>query len=59
MAGILNVVYSLVVLALALVGIAYVFTQFGPEGESRWSQWGELVAVAVFLVAMVATLLVP
>lgn len=60
MAGILNTVYTILVLALALVGVAFVFTRASArsgDGESNWTQWGELVAVAVFLIAMVATLL--
>lgn len=60
MAGILDVVYSVAVLLLAVGGIAFVFTRstFAADSEaSEWSRWGELVAVAVFLVAMVATIL--
>lgn len=58
MAGVLNVIYSLAVLALALGGVVFVLTRTGgPDGESRWSLFGDLAAVAVFLIAMVATLL--
>lgn len=58
MAGILDTVYTLLVLLLALVGVTYVFARsWGQSDEGNWTRWGELVAVAVFLVAMVATLL--
>lgn len=58
MAGILNLVYTIAVLGIALVGVGLVFT-VSEDGspESRWSLGGTLVAVVVFLVAMVASLL--
>lgn len=58
MAGTLTVVYSIAVLVLALVGVGLVFT-VSPDGgpETRWSLGGTLAAVAVFLVAMVASLI--
>lgn len=58
MAGVLNLIYSLAVLLVAVGGVVFVFTQSGGEiGESKWSRWGELAAVVVFLVAMVALVL--
>lgn len=59
MAGALNTVYSVAVLVLALLGVAFVFTRssFAASEDSGISRWGELLAVAVFLIAMVATLL--
>lgn len=59
MAGILDTVYSIVVVALAVLGLAFVFTRgsFATGDGADWSRWGELVAVAVFLVAMTATIL--
>jgi len=58
MAGIINVVYSIAVLLLALAGVAFLVT-LSEDGDraSRWSLWSNLLAVAVFLVAMVASLL--
>lgn len=59
MAAILNTVYSVLVLVVALGGTAYVFAHpVGEDGDSAWSRWGEFAAVAVFLLAMVATMLV-
>lgn len=58
MAGILNTVYSLAVLVVALLGIVYVLGLAGEGDESRsWWAWGILVVVAVFLVAQVGMLL--
>ncbi|MFB6302839.1 MAG: hypothetical protein ABEH78_08270 [Haloferacaceae archaeon] len=58
MAGLLTSIYSIAVLLLVLVGIAFVFTvTMDGSQESRWSLGGELAAVAIFLVAMVASLL--
>lgn len=58
MAGTLNLIYSLVVLLVAVAGVVFVFTQSGGEaGESKLSRWGELATVVVFLVTMVALLL--
>lgn len=58
MAGILNTVYSLAVLVVALLGIVYVLGLAGEGGESRsWWAWGILVVVAIFLIAQVGMLL--
>jgi hypothetical protein len=64
MAGILNTVYSLAVLAVALAGIVYVLgigtTGGGSdegEGGTSWWSWGILIVVAVFLIAQVGMLL--
>jgi hypothetical protein len=58
MAGILNTVYSLGILAVALAGIVYVLGLAGEGAESRsWWAWGVLVVVVVFLVAQVGMLL--
>jgi NADH:ubiquinone oxidoreductase subunit 6 (subunit J) len=58
MAGILNTVYSLAVLVVALLGIVYVLGLAGEEDESRsWWAWGVVIVVAVFLLAQVGMLL--
>jgi multisubunit Na+/H+ antiporter MnhE subunit len=57
MAGVLYTVYSVAVLVLALLGVLFVFTrEWGPE-ESSWSRWSTVIALAVFLVAMVVSTL--
>lgn len=59
MAGVLNAVYSLAVLAVALLGIVYVLGLAGDGDERRsWWAWGILLVVAVFLIAQVGMLLV-
>ena len=57
MAGILYTVYTLSVLVLALAGVLFVFTREQGPGETSWSQWSTVIAVAVFLVALVASTL--
>jgi len=62
MAGILNTVYSLAVLAVALAGIVFVLGMTdGDEGEEggggSWWSWGILLVVAAFLIAQVGMLL--
>ena len=60
MAGVLNAVYSLAVLAVALLGIVYVLGLAGDgdgDGRGSWWAWGILLVVAVFLVAQVGMLL--
>jgi len=64
MAGILNTVYSLAVLVVALAGIVFVLG-IGTTGEGSdeggggisWWSWGILIVVAVFLIAQVGMLL--
>lgn len=55
MAGVLNVVYAVIVVLVAIVGFGYVLTQSddGTGEETRWSDWGTIAAVALFLVALV------
>lgn len=55
MAGALNIVYAVIVVLVAIIGFAYVLTQSddGTEEETRWSDWGTIAAVALFLVALV------
>ncbi|MEF8808494.1 hypothetical protein [Natronomonas sp.] len=57
MAGVLNVVYAVIVVLVAIVGFGYVLTQSddGTGKETRWSDWGTIAAVALFLVALVWT----
>lgn len=58
MAGILNAAYSIAALALALVGMVYVFGMTDTGGETRsWWSWIVLVVVSVFLLAQVGMLL--
>lgn len=55
MAGVLNIVYAIVVALVAIVGYAYVLTQSddGTGEETRWSDWGTIAAVTLFVVALV------
>jgi hypothetical protein len=55
MAGTLSIVYAVVVALVAIIGFAYVLTQAddGTDKETRWSDWGTIAAVALFLGAMV------
>lgn len=57
MTGVLNIVYAVIVALVAIVGFAYVLTQSddGASGETRWSVWGTIAAVVLFLVALVWT----
>jgi hypothetical protein len=58
MARILDAVYSLAVLVVALLGIVYVLGLAGEGDESRsWWAWGVVIVVAVFLLAQVGMLL--
>ncbi|MFA1610013.1 hypothetical protein [Halobellus rubicundus] len=57
MAGILYTVYAAAVLLLALAGVVFVFTREGGSGESAWSRWSTVVALAVFLVGLVVSTL--
>ncbi|WP_181691237.1 hypothetical protein [Natronomonas sp. LN261] len=55
MAGTLNIVYAVIVALVAIVGYAYVLTQSddGTNQETRWSDWGAIAAVTLFVVALV------
>ncbi|SEH43811.1 hypothetical protein SAMN05192561_1011079 [Halopenitus malekzadehii] len=55
MAGVLNIVYAVIVALVAIVGFAYVLTQSddGTGKETRWSDWGTIAAVALFVVGLV------
>jgi hypothetical protein len=57
MAGVLNIVYAVIVALVAIVGYAYVLTQSddGTEQETRWSDWGTIAAVTLFVLALVWT----
>jgi hypothetical protein len=57
MAGVLNIVYAVIVALVAIAGFAYVLTQSddGAGEETRWSDWGTIAAVVLFLVALVWT----
>lgn len=57
MAGVLNIVYAVIVALVAIVGYAYVLTQSddGTGEETRWSDWGTIAAVTLFVVALVWT----
>lgn len=58
MAGVLSIVYSIAVLVVAVAGLGFIFTVAADGSpESKWSLGGTLAAVALFLVAMVASLL--
>jgi len=57
MVGVLYTVYSVAVLLLALIGVLFVFTrEWGPE-ETSWSRWSTVIALAAFLIALVASTL--
>lgn len=61
MASALNLVYSVFVVLLAVVGVGVVVgITAGPDTgrEGRWSQWLGAIVVAVFLLVMVVGLLV-
>jgi hypothetical protein len=62
MAGILNTVYSLGILVVALAGIVYVLGLVDGDGDDgsggrSWWAWGVLMVVVVFLLAEVGMLL--
>lgn len=60
MAGLLNIVYSVLVLIVAVVGVAFVFYATGTDGDgnesANWSQWVLTLVVAAFLAVMVGGL---
>lgn len=61
MAAILNLVYSVIVLLLAVIGVGVVIgITTGPDTgrEGRWSQWLGALVVAVFLLVMIVGLIV-
>lgn len=57
MAGLLDVAYTVLVVLVAVVGVGFVLgaTDIG-TGTRRWPRWLAIAFVAVFLVALAATL---
>ena len=55
MAGVLKIVYAVVVAVVAIVGYWYVLRRSddGTGEETRVSDWGTIAAVALFVVALV------
>jgi hypothetical protein len=55
MAGVLKIVYAVVVAVVAIVGYGYVLRRSddGTGEETRLSDWGTIAAVALFVVALV------
>jgi ABC-type Co2+ transport system permease subunit len=55
MAGVLNIIYAVVVALVAIVGYSYVLTRpdDGTTEATRWSDWGTIAAVTLFVVALV------
>lgn len=62
MAGFLNLVYSALVVLVAIAGVAFVFFMTGTDGDanenagSRWVGWALALVVAAFLAVMVGGL---
>ena len=55
MAGVLKIVYAVVVAVVAIVGYGYVLRRSddGTDEETPLSDWGTIAAVALFIVALV------
>ena len=55
MSALLDTVYSVAVLLVAVAGMAYVFgaTDVGSGDGSNWTRWIGVVVVGVFLAAMI------
>ncbi|WP_096391343.1 hypothetical protein [Halopenitus persicus] len=55
MAGALTTVYAVIVALVAIVGFGYVLTQSddGTGTGTRWSDWGTVAAVALFVLGLV------
>lgn len=59
MVGTLTTVYSVLILLIALGGTAFVLANpIDGDDETTWARWGNVAAVAIFLVALVAAILV-
>jgi hypothetical protein len=59
MAGLLNLVYSALVLLVAVAGVAFVFTTGSDDdgnGGPQWVGWALALVVAAFLAVMVGGL---
>lgn len=62
MAGLLNLVYSTLVVLVAIAGVAFVFFATGTDGDGngnggpRWVGWALALVVAAFLAVMVGGL---
>ena len=55
MAGVLKIVYAVIVAVVAIVGYWYVLRRSddGTDEETLLSDWGTIAAVALFVVALV------